>query len=75
MTNRVNGGSDGNSNRLRMKEYKEKLLHYHFGNLSWEEIGDVLEKIFGSRRPEQCVAIIHRVSRMKGRTSRRGLAA
>jgi hypothetical protein len=69
MTNKCRGGLDVDNNRLRMKEFKEKLLHKHFQNLSWEEIGDVLEQIFGSRRPKDCVKLIRRVSRAKGRAA------
>lgn len=69
LTNRCMGGSDGESNRLRMKEYKEKLLHHYFGNLSWEEIGDILEKIFGFR-DERAIEVVRRVSKLKGRSLR-----
>lgn len=67
MTNRSRGGSDGISNRLRMKEYREKLLHKRFGNMSWEEIASELEAIFGLRDARKCIEMMRRVSRMKHR--------
>lgn len=69
MTNRSRGGSNNSYNRLRMKQSREQLLHRYFHNLSWEDIGEVLRQIFGKSDPEECIAVIKRVSTAKGRAA------
>jgi hypothetical protein len=61
------GGKNGSNNILWMKVSRHNNLHRLFGNMSWEEIHDTLKSIFGTGDPKKVIAVMERVSRMKGR--------
>lgn len=69
MTNKCRGGRNDDSNLLRIDGNRHRKLHELFRNMSWEEIGDTLQSIFGKRDPQTCIEVIRRVSRMKGRAA------
>lgn len=69
LTNVCNGGADVESNLFLMKVDRHYLLHKYFKNMSWEEITDALKSIFGVGDPHKVIAVMERVSRMKGRAA------
>lgn len=69
MTNKCKGGKSTPDNLLRMKIERHESLHHYFKNLSWEEIGDVLQSIFNMREPEKCLELVRRISQTKGRSN------
>ena len=60
---------NGGNNILRMQMERHAKLHRLFGNMSWEEIHDVLNDIFGVGEPHLVVRVMARVSRAKGRVA------
>lgn len=67
MTNKCRGGKDGTNNILIMDRQRHAKLHKLFGNMSWEEICSTLKSIFGVGEPHKVIAVMERISRLKGR--------
>ncbi len=42
ITNRCKRGGDGKSNLIRLEEQREKAWHFLFGNMSFEEVAELL---------------------------------
>lgn len=59
--------ADGSDNILRMDRHRHASLHHLFGNMSWEEIHNTLNDIFGVGEPALVVRVMARVARAKRR--------